>query len=92
MAEYQNGGNGYIGTIYGTHTHTDDDDNDDDDNENNDDTLIFYSIDRQPWTDFRAVGPIGLSLIKKYISLRLTVLCLFPSTSLVAADVSVHVT
>ncbi len=34
--------NGYIRTIYGTHTHTDDDDNDDDDD---DDTLIFYSID-----------------------------------------------
>ncbi len=48
--------NGYIRTIYGTHTHTDDDDgnddddnndNDDDDDDNNDDndTLIFYSID-----------------------------------------------
>ncbi len=42
--------NGYIRTIYGTHTHTDDDDNDDnnDDKDDNDDddTLIFYSIDR----------------------------------------------
>ncbi len=26
MAEWQNGRNGYICTIYGTHTHTDDDD------------------------------------------------------------------
>ncbi len=28
--------NGYIRTIYGTHTHTDDDDNDDDDDDDND--------------------------------------------------------
>ncbi len=35
--------NGYIRTIYGTHTHTDDDDDDD-----TDDTLIFYIIDRNP--------------------------------------------
>ncbi len=43
MAErWSNGGNGYIHTIYGTHTHTDDDDT----NNNNDDTLIFYSIER----------------------------------------------
>ena len=40
--EWSNGRNGYIRTIYGTHTHTDNDDDDDDDN---DDTLIFYSID-----------------------------------------------
>ncbi len=31
MAEWLNGGNGYIRTIYGRHTHTDDDDNDDED-------------------------------------------------------------
>ncbi len=31
--------NGYIRTIYGTHTHTNDKDDKDDD------TLIFYSID-----------------------------------------------
>jgi hypothetical protein len=37
--------NGYIRTIYGTHTHTDDDDDDDNDDDDNDDTLIFYSID-----------------------------------------------
>jgi hypothetical protein len=37
--------NGYIRTIYGTHTHTDDEDDDDDDDDD-DDTLIFYSIDR----------------------------------------------
>ncbi len=44
--------NGYIRTIYGTHTHTDDDDDDDDDNDNNDDddddddndTLIYKPI------------------------------------------------
>jgi hypothetical protein len=41
MAEWSNGGNGYIRTIYGRHTHTDDTDDDDD----KDDTLIFYSID-----------------------------------------------
>ncbi len=40
MAEWLNGGNGYIRTIYGRHTHTDDTDDDDDD-----DTLIFYNID-----------------------------------------------
>ncbi len=34
--------NGYIGTIYSTHTHTDDDDDNDDDDDD-DDTLIFYS-------------------------------------------------
>jgi hypothetical protein len=42
MAEWSNGRNGYIRTIYGRHTHTDDDDDDDDDDN---DTLIFYSID-----------------------------------------------
>ncbi len=41
MAEWSNGGNGYIRTINGRHTHT----NDTDDDDNDDDTLIFYSID-----------------------------------------------
>jgi hypothetical protein len=45
MAEWSNGGNGYIRTIYGTHTHTDDINDDDDDDDEDDDTLIFYSID-----------------------------------------------
>ncbi len=54
MAEWSNGRNGYIRTIYGRHTHTDDDDDDDDDgddddddddNDDDNDTLIFYSID-----------------------------------------------
>ncbi len=42
MAEWQNGRNGYIRTIYGRHTHTDNDTDDDTDN----DTLIFYSIEK----------------------------------------------
>ena len=33
MAEWQNGRNGYIRTIYGTHTHTNDNDDDDDDDD-----------------------------------------------------------
>jgi hypothetical protein len=42
MAEWSNGRNGYIRTIYGRHTYTDDDndndnDNDDDDNDDDDD-------------------------------------------------------
>ncbi len=40
MAEWSNGRNGYVRTIYGRHTHTDDTDDDD-----NNDTSIFYSID-----------------------------------------------
>ncbi len=40
MAEWSNGRNGYICTIYGTHTHTDD-------NNDDDDTLVFYSIDKK---------------------------------------------
>jgi hypothetical protein len=50
MAEWLNGRNGYIRTIYGRHTHTDDDNDDDDDDDkddDDDDTLIFYSIDRR---------------------------------------------
>ncbi len=45
MAEWSNGRNGYIRTIYGRHTHTDDDDDNDDDDDDDDDTLIFYSIE-----------------------------------------------
>ncbi len=53
MAEWSNGRNRYIRTIYGRHTHTNNDDNDDDndddddDNDDDNDTLIFYSIERQ---------------------------------------------
>ncbi len=45
MAEWSNGRNGYIRTIYVRHTHTDDDDDDDDNDNDDDDTLIFHSIE-----------------------------------------------
>ena len=45
MAEWQNGRNGYIRTIYGTHTHTADD-NDNNDDDDDDDSLKFYSTSR----------------------------------------------
>ncbi len=77
MAEQQNGRNGYIRTIYGTHTHTnnddtdddnddndnnnDDDDDDDDDEEDKDDTLIFYSIELVAIPNY----VISLELIKQ---------------------------
>jgi hypothetical protein len=42
MAEWQNGGNGYLPTSFMVHTNddddNDDDDNDDNDNDNNNDT------------------------------------------------------
>ncbi len=50
MAEWSNGGNGYIRTIYGTHTHTDDIDDDDND------TLIFYSIEGYMLLLYRTQG------------------------------------
>jgi hypothetical protein len=47
MAEWSNGRNGYIRTIYGRHTHTDnkddDDDNDNDDGDD-DDTLKNFIV------------------------------------------------
>ncbi len=52
MAEWSNGRNGYIRTIYGRHTHTDnkddDDDNDNDDGDD-DDTLKNFIVQKKQY-------------------------------------------